>query len=299
MPLSFLDLPRELRDEIYRELFLIEDPVRLFIRERPPSHEEEWFTTDDEVDEEEDDEDEEGDEYSYETVWNSDSSDDGDPNVPPLPRRPIGDAYGPKKETPPKEGFPALVNERDSLVLATSSRVLRSSTHSTDYGHKNALLRTNRQISQEACVYLYSHTRFVVSPDYRLCYDYYPIYPFWGSEALREADGVCVLNTFFNTIGTNAQHIRHFWFTLTGFMEWELLCMCLTLLDRCPSLQSLKLAEGRFLDPECALRHFDISYRSKPIGRYFVDWMEVYPELLAEFYDEVAKMLGLDRIILQ
>ncbi|KAK7920545.1 hypothetical protein PG985_008567 [Apiospora marii] len=288
MPVSFLDLPRELRDDVYKELFLIEDPVRLFICEKPSSPEDEWYTTDDDDEDDEDDEEDEDDHYHSVTVWSSDSSDNSDPNALPLF----------KKETPAKEGSPVLSDERDSLVLATSSRVCRSSRFRKEYyDDKNALLRVNRQVSQEAREYLYSHTQFVVSPDYRLCYDYFPTYPFWGGEALRKADGACVLNIFFDTIGINAQYTRHFWFTLSGFLEWELLGMCLALHDRCPSLQSLKIAEGRFLDPECALHHYDIIWN--PVGRCLVDWMHMCPELLAEFFEELAKMLGLDRIILE
>ncbi|KAK8134484.1 hypothetical protein PG984_006496 [Apiospora sp. TS-2023a] len=328
MPPSFLDLPRELRDEVYKELFLIEDHVRLFIREHPCHTVDCYETTDDEDEDEEDyddsddeddddDEEEEDDdvegnicddgdgdddgdgEYPDEIVWSSDSSDDDEPDAPSLPRRPIEDAH-PKKGISTLKGSPALLDELYSLVLVTESRVMRSSTSSTkeSYEHKNALLEVNRQVSEEACEYLYTHTRFVVSPDYRLCGKYLPVYPFCGGEALRQADGVCVLNTFFDTIGpVNAQWVRHFWFSPRGLLDWELLGMCIALHDRCPDLRTLKLSQGLFLDPENALSQFDIVSILKPVGIYFENGLGDDPEQLAEFYNQVAKMFGLDRIL--
>lgn len=314
MPLSFLDLPRELRDDVYKELFLIEDPVRLFIREISCPSVDCYETTDDEDDEDyeddeddgddeddEDDEDGEADKSPYEIAWSSDSSDDGDPKAPSLPRRPDEDVHQPEKEPSTESGPKARLDERYSLVLVTDSSVMRSFTGSTkeNYGQKNALLQANRQVSKEAREYLYSHTHFVVSPDYRLCWHFFPVYPFFAGEALRKADGVCVLNTFFDTIGpSNAQSIRHFWFSPPGLLEWELLSMCITLHDRCPNLQSLKLAKGRFLDHEDSMGHYDLASYMKPIGKYFEEWLGKDPERLAEFYDALAKMFGLDRIIL-
>ncbi|KAK7978095.1 hypothetical protein PG988_005585 [Apiospora saccharicola] len=326
MPLSFLDLPRELRDEVYKELFLIEDYVRLFIREHPchtvdryetteddedddDEDEEDYDDSDDDDDEEDDEEDDdvEGDgaddgdgEHPDEIVWSSDSSDDDDLDAPSLPRRPIESAH-PKKEISTLKGSPALLDELYSLVLVTESKVMRSSASSTkeSYEHKNALLKVNRQVAEEACEYLYTHTRFVVSPDYRLCGKYFPVYPFCGGEALRQANGVCVLNTFFETIGpVNVQWIRHFWFSPRGLLDWELLGMCIALHDRCPDLRTLKLSQGLFLDPENALSQFDIVNILKPVSSRIENVLSDDPEQLAEFYNQVAKMFGLDRILL-
>ncbi|KAK8086468.1 hypothetical protein PG994_001442 [Apiospora phragmitis] len=94
---------------------------------------------------------------------------------------------------------------------------------------------------------------------------------------------------------TNAANIRHFWFLPPGILEWELLGMCIALHDRCPDLQSLKLADAHFHDDELEARRDELVNALTSIDDYLDLWENENPEQLAEFCSELAKMFGFDR----
>ncbi|KAK6844474.1 hypothetical protein PG995_014584 [Apiospora arundinis] len=281
MPVTFTDLPRELRDAVYKEVLFVEKPVRLIVDENPlfrgtiPEEENAPVSL-----------------YSF----MSDIGEDAEER-----RRRLSYEYWLLMSEKKIAALPQRDDDFPDLFCDT--RYHRRGTTQPFEPHKNAL-RVNRKIGREACEYLYANTTFVMGPDRHLDYDFIN----WGSSHMKGPGGICILRKFIEKIGAqNAANVRHFWVSLPGIYPWEFLGICFELRTLFPQLRTLQLADAEFPNDGVARRHQSTRFQTTGIAKwfspqyyfhdYFKAWEKKDPKALSEFFAELTKMFACLRLI--